>query len=46
MSTSLTAVQQVEFDALVKAQYQSLGFLLRDTVPRKTRCNRRNGLFS
>lgn len=32
MSTSLTAVQQVEFDALVKAQYQSLGFLLRDTV--------------
>ena len=32
MSTSLTAVQQVEFDALVKAQYQSLGFLLRDSV--------------
>jgi hypothetical protein len=32
MSTSLTAVQQVEFDALVKAQYQSLGFLLRDTI--------------
>lgn len=32
MSTSLLAVQQVEFDALVKAQYQSLGFLLRDTV--------------
>lgn len=32
MSTSLTAVQQIEFDALVKAQYQSLGFLLRDTV--------------
>jgi hypothetical protein len=32
MSTSLTVVQQVEFDALVKAQYQSLGFLLRDTV--------------
>jgi hypothetical protein len=32
MSTSLTAVQQVEFDALVKAEYQSLGFLLRDTV--------------
>lgn len=32
MSTSLSAVEQVEFDALVKAQYQSLGFLLRDTV--------------
>jgi len=32
MSTSLLAVQQIEFDALVKAQYQSLGFLLRDTV--------------
>lgn len=32
MSTSLLAVQQVEFDALVKAEYQSLGFLLRDTV--------------
>jgi len=32
MSTSLTAVQQIEFDALVKAQYQSLGFLLRDTI--------------
>lgn len=32
MSTSLTAVQQVEFDALVKAEYQSLGFLLRDTI--------------
>lgn len=32
MSTSLSAVQQVEFDALVKAEYQSLGFLLRDTV--------------
>lgn len=32
MSTSLTAVQQIEFDALVKAKYQSLGFLLRDTV--------------
>lgn len=32
MSISLTAVQQIEFDALVKAQYQSLGFLLRDTV--------------
>jgi len=32
MSTSLTAVQQVEFDALVKAEYQYLVFLLRDTV--------------
>lgn len=32
MSISLTAVQQIEFDALVKAEYQSLGFLLRDTV--------------
>lgn len=32
MSASLTAVQQIEFDALVKAEYQSLGFLLRDTV--------------
>lgn len=32
MSTSLSAVEQVEFDALVKAEYQSLGFLLRDTV--------------
>jgi len=32
MSISLTAVQQIEFDALVKAQYQSLGFLLRDTI--------------
>ena len=32
MSTSLSAVEQVEFDALVKAEYQSLGFLLRDTI--------------
>lgn len=32
MSISLLAVQQVEFDALVKAEYQSLGFLLRDTI--------------
>jgi hypothetical protein len=32
MSTSLTAVQQIEFDALVKAEYQSLGFLLRDSI--------------
>ena len=26
MSTSLTAVQQIEFDALVKAEYQSSVF--------------------
>lgn len=32
MSTSLTNVQQTEFDALVKAIYRSRGFLLRDTV--------------
>ena len=32
MSTSLTAVQQIEFDALVKAEYHSRGFLLRDTI--------------
>lgn len=32
MSTSLTAVQQIEFDSLVKAQYQSRGFLLRDSI--------------
>ena len=32
MSASLTAVEQIEFDALVKAEYQSLGFLLRDTI--------------
>lgn len=32
MSISLTAVQQEEFDALVKAEYRSRGFLLRDTV--------------
>lgn len=32
MSLSLTAVQQVEFDALVKAEYQSRGFILRDTM--------------
>jgi len=31
MSQSLTAVQQIEFDSLVKAEYQSRGFLLRDT---------------
>jgi len=32
MSTSLTVVQQIEFDALVKAEYHSRGFLLRDTI--------------
>lgn len=32
MSISLTAAEQIEFDALVKAEYQSMGFLLRDTV--------------
>jgi len=32
MSISLTAVQQTEFDALVKAEYQSKGFLLRDSI--------------
>ena len=32
MSTSLSVVQQIEFDALVKAEYHSRGFLLRDTV--------------
>lgn len=32
MSASLTAVQQIEFDALVKAEYHSRGFLLRDCI--------------
>lgn len=32
MSISLTAVQQTEYDALVKAEYQSKGFLLRDSM--------------
>lgn len=35
MSTSLTNVQQIEFDALVKAEYRSQGFLLRDSVRMK-----------
>lgn len=35
MSQSLTAVQQTDFDELVKAQYRSLGFLLRDSVRTK-----------
>lgn len=32
MSATLTNVQQIEFDALVKADYHSRGFLLRDTI--------------
>jgi len=32
MSTSLSQVQQIEFDALVKAEYHSRGFLLRDSI--------------
>lgn len=35
MSTSLTNVQQIEFDALVKAEYRSSGFILRDSVRMK-----------
>lgn len=35
MSLSLTAVQQTEFDELVKAEYRSKGFLLRDSVRTK-----------
>lgn len=35
MSSTLTNVQQIEFDALVKAKYHSRGFLLRDTVRMK-----------
>lgn len=36
MSLSLTNVQQTEFDALVKIEYRSRGFLLRDTVRIRT----------
>lgn len=36
MSTSLTNVQQTEFDALVKIEYRSRGFLLRDAVRIRT----------
>ncbi len=36
MSISLTNVQQTEFDALVKIEYRSRGFLLRDTVRMRT----------
>lgn len=32
MSLTLSNVQQTEFDAMVKAEYRSRGFLLRDTV--------------
>lgn len=35
MSISLTNVQQIEFDSLVKAIYRSRGFLLRDTIRMK-----------
>jgi hypothetical protein len=35
MSTSLTAVQQIEYDALVKAEYRSRGFKLRPGVYNK-----------
>ncbi len=35
MSQSLTAVQQTDFDELVKAEYRSKGFLLRDAVRTK-----------
>lgn len=36
MSLSLTNVQQTEFDAMVKAEYRSRGFILRDTVMTRT----------
>lgn len=36
MSLSLTNVQQTEFDAMVKAEYRSRGFILRDTVTTRT----------
>jgi Tfp pilus assembly protein PilV len=35
MSVSLSAVEQIEYDALVKAEYRSRGFLLRDAVRMK-----------
>ena len=35
MSQSLTAVQQIEFDELVKAEYRSKGFLLRESIRTK-----------
>lgn len=36
MSLSLTNVQQTEFDALVKIEYRSRGFLLRDSIRLRT----------
>ncbi len=36
MSTSLSQVQQIEFDALVKAEYRSQGFLLRQACRMRT----------
>jgi hypothetical protein len=36
MSLSLTNVQQTEFDELVKIEYRSRGFLLRDTIRLRT----------
>jgi hypothetical protein len=36
MSATLTNVQQIEFDALVKEQYRSRGFLLRDSIRMKS----------
>lgn len=36
MSLSLTNVQQTEFDAMVKAEYRSRGFILRDSVMTRT----------
>jgi len=36
MSLSLSNVQQTEFDALVKIEYRSRGFILRDTVRIRT----------
>lgn len=35
MSQSLTAVQQTDFDELVKAEYRSIGFLLKNSVRTK-----------
>ena len=36
MSLSLTNVQQTEFDAMVKIEYRSRGFILRDTIRIRT----------
>ena len=35
MRTDLTAVEQIEYDAMVKIEYRSQGFLLREAVRRK-----------